>query len=116
LFTLEVQVETGWRATYEFDLQPQKAIDYEAMNHYVHTHPDSHFRYLLMAARPHAGGRFSLGGNQLTRFDRGMATEKRTIESGDALAALLTRDFQLTLPDHPALGPLLERVASARIE
>jgi N-hydroxyarylamine O-acetyltransferase len=116
LFTLEVQVKTGWRAAYEFDLQPQQAIDYEAMNYYVATHPDSHFRYHLMAARPYAGGRFSLGGNQFSRFERGLATEKRPIQSGKALEALLKRDFQLTLPDHPDLGPLLERVASARSE
>jgi len=116
LFTLEVQLENGWRATYEFDLQPQKAIDYEAMNHYVHTHPDSHFRYLLMAARPDAEGRFSLGGNKFTRFHRGVATEKRTIATGESLAALLTGHFRLTLPDHPGLGALLDRIASARSE
>jgi N-hydroxyarylamine O-acetyltransferase len=116
LFTLEVQVETGWRATYQFDLQPQLAIDYEAMNYYVGTHPGSHFRYHLMAARPFAGGRFSLGGNQFTRFEKGIVTEKRLIQSGKALEALLKQDFQLTLPDHPNLRPLLERIAGASSE
>jgi N-hydroxyarylamine O-acetyltransferase len=111
LFRLEVKFEKGWRAAYEFDLQAQQAIDYEAMNYYVHTHPHSHFRHLLMAARPDTGGRFSIGGNQFIRYRDGAATETRTIASPDVLATLLTTEFRLTLPNHPGIGSLLERIA-----
>jgi N-hydroxyarylamine O-acetyltransferase len=115
-FTLEVQTATGWRATYEFDLQRQTAIDYEAMNHYVHTHQSSHFRTFLMAARAVTDGRLSLGGNELTRFVRGAAIEKTTIRTGTELASLLQRDFRLRLPDHPGLGALLAGIAGGGSE
>jgi N-hydroxyarylamine O-acetyltransferase len=116
LFRLEVKQGAVWRAAYEFDLQPQQAIDYEAMNHYVQTHPDSHFRTVLMAARPDRSGRFALNNNQFTRYRNGKPTEIRSIETVDGLKTLLETEFQISLPEHRGLAPLLERIASANDE
>jgi N-hydroxyarylamine O-acetyltransferase len=112
LFVLEVRFEDCWRAAYEFDLQPQRAIDYEAMNHYVQSHPASHFRRVLMAARPDATGRLALGGNRFTHYRTGAPAARRMVRSPEALAELLTRDFAIRLPNHQRLASLLERVAN----
>lgn len=116
LFRLEVKQGAGWRAAYEFDLQPQQSVDYEAMNHYVQTHPDSHFRSVLMAARPDLSGRFALNNNQFTRYLNGKSAETRKIATVDGLKTLLANEFQISLPDHRALAPLLQRIVDANDE
>ena len=110
-FTLKVRFGDTWRYAYEFDLQPQRPIDYEAMNHYVQTHPGSHFRSVLMVGRPDTAGRLALGGNELTRYQEGLVIERRQVDSAAELASLLTNEFQIGLPDHHDLDSLLERVA-----
>jgi N-hydroxyarylamine O-acetyltransferase len=116
LFIVEVLYGNKWRAAYEFDLQPQQAVDYEAMNHYVHSHPDSHFRNVLMAARPLMEGRLSLQDNRLTRYFAGAVAETRLLRTADELAQVLTDEIQIRLPDHPGLPPLLERIAGRNPE
>ena len=111
IFELQINFGGEWRAAYEFDLQPQRAIDYEAMNHFVQTWPDSHFRRRLMAARPLEGARLSLGGNELSRYESGRLAERRSIASSRALKSLLTNEFGIALPAHDRLDSLLERIA-----
>jgi N-hydroxyarylamine O-acetyltransferase len=113
IFTLEVKLGDGWRTAYEFDLQPQLPIDYEAMNHYVQTWPDSHFRQRLMAARPIERGRIALGGNELSRYIDGRLVERRSIRSRRELESLLAQEFGIALPVHPGLDGLLGRIARA---
>ena len=115
-YVLEVQLGPAWRAAYRFDLQPQEPIDFEAMNHFVQTHPSSHFRRLLMAGRPDARGRYSLGGNELSRYEHGRLIARRKIDSADALAALLSAEFGISLPQSPMLAPILERIAANTVE
>lgn len=111
IFTLEVKFEEGWRGTYEFDLQPQLGIDYEAMNHYVQTWPGSPFRRVLMAGRPDEHGRWSLADNEVSRYEAGRLVERRRLRTPEALGALLAAEFRIALPDHPRLGALLHRIA-----
>lgn len=115
-FRVDVLQGDMWRSAYEFDLQPQKAIDYEAMSHFVQTHERSHFRSMLMAARPDASGRFSLGKNVLTRYENGKLLERRQIRSAAGLKGVLAGELRISLPDHPGLDALLARVASENHE
>lgn len=112
LFELSVNFCGDWRAAYEFDLQPQRAADYEAMNHFVQTWPGSHFRKRLMVARPVDGGRLALGGNQFSRYRSGRLAEKRSIASSAALETLLTQEFGIELPADPRLDGLLAGIAA----
>jgi N-hydroxyarylamine O-acetyltransferase len=112
-FALFIHLADEWRALYEFDLQPQQPIDYEAMNHYVQTRPGSIFRTVLMAGRPDATGRYALGGNRLSRYEKGRLVEQRTLESAAALRSALENELALVLPDNPGLERVLSRVAEA---
>ena len=82
------------------------------MNHFVQSHPSSHFRHVLMAGRPDRGARMTLRNNQFRRYERGELTEQRSIRTPDALAALLRDEFRIALPAASGLQPLLEGIAS----
>jgi len=112
-FALFIRLADEWRALYEFDLQPQQPIDYEAMNHYVQTWPGSIFRSVLMAGRPDATGRYALGGNRLSRYEKGRLVEQRMLASAAALRSALENELALALPDDPGLDRVLTRVAAA---
>ena len=113
-YALAVNLGSQWRTAYEFDLQPQQAIDYEAMNYFVATHPSSHFRHMLMAGRPDAEGRYALGGTVLSRYRTGKPMERQTLASADALAETLENSFGISLPPGPELRSALERIAGTR--
>lgn len=112
LFELQMWSRSAWRGVYRFDLQPQETVDYEAMSHFVETHPDSIFLTTLMACRPDATGRFTLRNSEFARYVGGLAVERRTIPTGAALEAVLKKEFAIELPDHPDRRALLERVAA----
>ena len=114
LFELQMWSRDAWRGVYRFDLQPQDPVDYEAMNHFVETHPGSVFLTTLMACRPDATGRYTLRNNELARYVDARAVERRTIPTGQALEAVLQGEFAIELPDHPDRRALLERVAASR--
>ena len=111
---LELQIRLGddWRPVYRFDLQPQQPIDYEVLNHYVATHPSSHFRSVLIAGRPFEDGRYALADNALATHRLGAATERRTLESARELRQALTDLFGITLPSSAALDTKLAEIAS----
>lgn len=111
-YTVHVYLNAVWRSLYRFDLQPQLPIDYEAMNHYVSTWPDSHFLRVLMAGRPTDQGRLAMSGNRFLRFESGNEVDSRTIESSGELRALLTDEFRIRLPESARLDEVLERVAA----
>jgi N-hydroxyarylamine O-acetyltransferase len=113
-YALAVNLGSQWRTAYEFDLQPQRAIDYEAMNYFVETHPSSHFRHVLMAGRPDPEGRYALGGTVLSRYRTGSPMERRTLTSAEALAETLENAFGISLPTGPELRSVLARIASTR--
>ena len=111
-FELQIQLQDQWRPVYRFDLQPQQPIDFEAMNFYVTTHPDSHFLRVLIAGRADSSGRFALSGNLLVRYESGIAVAEEPIRSPDRLKSVLANEFQITLPKHAALDSLLTSITS----
>lgn len=102
-----------WRGMYRFDLQPQMAVDYEMANHYVATHPSSHFRSQLSAARPFDSGRYALANTELTVYRRDRPKETRNLTGVVELAATLENLFGIALPDTPRLAAALAGVVAA---
>jgi N-hydroxyarylamine O-acetyltransferase len=101
-----------WATLYLIDDVPPPAIDYVLGNWYTSTHPDSHFRNQLVAARTTAEARYGLRDNRLSiRFADGR-TERRYLsadEIDDALASI----FLLPVRSH--WRPAIERAAVAEI-
>jgi N-hydroxyarylamine O-acetyltransferase len=87
-----------WRALYTFTLDEQHAIDYEVANHYMATHPDSHFRRNLVVARCADEGRITLRGRELGIHQGQGPTQRQRFEGDEALLAALEAHFGLRLP------------------
>jgi N-hydroxyarylamine O-acetyltransferase len=112
-FELATLIRGEWRSMYRFDLQEQLPIDFDVLNHFVATHPESVFRSTLMAARRTATGRYALLDNELTSY-AGASEERTTLGSAAEIAAALAGPLGIRLPEGDALDAALARAAAAR--
>ena len=106
-YVMEAQLGSTWTPLYRFDLQAQAAADYELGNWYVSTHPASHFRHNLSAARTFAEGRRGLRRNELATHYLGGPTERRRLDSVAELRSTLEDVFGLELPADSGLDATL---------
>lgn len=109
----QICIGADWRTTYRFDLSPQRDIDYAVANWYTSTHPSSHFRHGLTLARPLAGRRISLRGNEFATHMLGGASERRAITDPEEIAAIIENAFEIRIPDRAALLARLRRDLAA---
>jgi N-hydroxyarylamine O-acetyltransferase len=98
-YTLWAQVAQEWRGLYVFDLQVQADIDYEIGNWYVSTHPASPFVGQLKVALLAPGKRYTLNNASYAVHYLDRPSDKRVIESADALLELLSATFGIRVPD-----------------
>jgi N-hydroxyarylamine O-acetyltransferase len=84
--------------------------DYEILNYYASTHPDSLFTRALVVARPAAGRRYALFNDQLVVHHLGGPTERRVLETVTEVRETLEDIFQLRLPDEPDLDRAIARL------
>ncbi|TYT26148.1 arylamine N-acetyltransferase [Luteimonas viscosa] len=113
---LRARVAGDWRDLYAFDLQPQLDIDLEVGSWYVSTHPGSPFLGYLRVARTGAGIRKTLANGRYTLHRLGAASERRELADADAVMQVLREEFELRLPDGPALREALEARLAADTE
>lgn len=104
---VQARIEDGWRTLYRFDLQPAHAPDYVMANHFLCTHPSSHFLQRLGVARATPEGRYALRGNELAVHRLGAPTERRTLSPDEVLSAL----DELFHIDAPDVERLREKIA-----
>lgn len=96
----------AWMPLYEMLDFPWQPVDYDVANHYVATHPKSHFRQDLMVALSGPGVRTTLSGNRLRRqWPDGTRKEQRL--DIDTLCDALRDRFGLPVADD--WRPALER-------
>jgi N-hydroxyarylamine O-acetyltransferase len=101
---LEVLRETGWLPAYDISLSPCVPRDYEMANWFTSTHPTSHFRHNLLAARTTPEARYGLLLNQLTVRPRNGPVERTSLDAEGVDAAL--RDV-FGLPVEPDWKPVI---------
>lgn len=112
-WVLEAEAGAAWRQMYQFGLEEHIAPDYEVANYYMSTHPRSPFVVRLVAARPQPGRRLALANTSLSIHHLDGPSEKRSIDSVDAMKRLLTEDFSIALPDDPSLDKRLQQIVEA---
>jgi N-hydroxyarylamine O-acetyltransferase len=89
----------AWHDIYDFTLERMPLIDREVANWFTSTHPQSHFRNRLLAARAAPdGGRHTLLNDELTFRRRDGSADKRRIGSQEELRAVLGDVFGLHFP------------------
>jgi N-hydroxyarylamine O-acetyltransferase len=107
---MQCRIGVAWKSLYRFDLQEVFEPDYEILNYYASTHPESRFVKALMAARPAADRRYALANDQFTVHHLGGPTERRVLETVSELRETLESVFLLRLPDAPELDTALARL------
>lgn len=106
---MQARIRAEWRPLYRFDLQPQLATDYEPVNWYLSTHPESRFVKNLIAARVTPDRRYTLLNGELAIHHLGGDTERRTIESAEELVDVLESTFLIDVPKDPGSVEKLAR-------
>jgi N-hydroxyarylamine O-acetyltransferase len=106
LWVLRAPVGGVWQDLYVFTLESQLAVDFEAPNHYVSTHPDSRFVQTLTVQRVAPETRHVLRNTELTSTTSAGDT-CRMLKSSAELLETLSRQFGLEFPaDTEFLPPL----------
>ncbi|RVD14530.1 arylamine N-acetyltransferase [Mesorhizobium sp. M4B.F.Ca.ET.017.02.2.1] len=103
-FRLQAQIGGDWRSIYRFDTQPAYAVDYAVSNHFLSTHPSSHFLSSVIAARALPDRRYALRNNRLSTHHLGGRTEQREIATAAELAGVLEDQLGIVIPDRPAFA------------
>jgi N-hydroxyarylamine O-acetyltransferase len=111
-FLLQAGLGRDWRSLYQFDLQQQFLPDYEIVNWYQSTSPDSYFTRNLMAARPVAGARYALRNAELSIHHLDGRNERRVLRTAAELHDTLSGTFGLTLANAAGLDALLTRLTA----
>ena len=111
LWRLDVRVGEDWRGLYQFDLVEQGDTEIAAINSLIEV--EYFNRALLFASRTDKDGQTTLSGNRLSIYRPGEERQQRYAEDVEALKAMLTEVFRITLPPAEALDPALQRVLDA---
>lgn len=106
-YLLQSRVRNEWKVLYQFDLQAQLPVDYEASNWWISTNPQSPFVSNLMVARPAAGKRYALFNARMAVHHLDGRSEERTLGSLEGIHSVLQTDFGIDLPPDLALDPAL---------
>jgi N-hydroxyarylamine O-acetyltransferase len=95
----QVLLGDAWQDVCEITLEEMPPIDREVANWFTSTHPASHFKSRLVAARALPdGGRLGLLNRELTIRGRDGQAERRVIDSPDELLGVLADQFGLVFP------------------
>lgn len=116
---MQARIAGVWKPLYQFTLEEATLSDYEMMNWYVATHPESRFVQNLIAARPDHGVRFALFNDEFAMHHLDGGTERCVFSTVAELRKLLEDPFRLSLPNGPqldvALGRIIEKSHRLRV-
>ena len=97
-YALETRLPDRWAPMYQFTTEPQGDADFEMGNWFTSTHPRSHFRHMLIAAKVEGSRRLNLRNRALTIHDSQGSSKETTLADAQALKALLADRFGIALP------------------
>lgn len=109
-FTMQASVRSEWCSIYRFDLQEQTSADYELLNWYSSTHPNSRFLIDLIAARTTDDRRYALCNKHFTVHHLDGLSERHVVASVRELYELLEDVFLLRAPDSERLDAEVKRI------
>lgn len=101
LWTLQALRDDTWQCAYRFSLAALQPVDYEPLNWFTATHPDSLFRHNLKAERLTPEGRLSLLNDRLGWRPRQGSPVSRRIVDADDLGRTLGQRFGIDPPVSP---------------
>lgn len=99
VFRMQAFVAGEWRALYSFDFSEHFLADYEVTNHFLSTHPSSHFTTTLVLARALPDRRLACRNDRLSIHHLGGETEQRQLATAGELAEVAEMLFGVAIPD-----------------
>ncbi|HLR38508.1 MAG TPA: arylamine N-acetyltransferase [Chitinophagaceae bacterium] len=112
-YRLEAKITGTWCPLYDFDLQEQFMPDYETMNWYMSTYPETPFVNRLMVVRPGEKCRYALNNNKFTIHYLNKESEKHLLNSEEEILDVLQNPFHLRLTEK--LTMRLKKVLTKKI-
>ncbi len=97
-FEMQASLDGTWRALYQLSLQEQVAADWDVVNWYTATHPDSIFVKSLIVTRSAGDARYALLDDRFRIYRADGAVEQRMMDTPEELAELLQNEFAIRLP------------------
>lgn len=105
LYYHQVRYDGIWKDACEFTLEEMPLIDREIANWYTSTHPQSHFKDRLVAARARENGeRLSVENFDFTVRPKHAEAIKTKLEGHDELIEVLRNEFGLRLSEEVCQG------------
>ena len=102
---LQIRFGSVWHDVYEFSGEAMPLIDRVVGNWYTSTHPASHFKNRLVAARAgESGRRYTVLNNELKVRERDGRATSRPIQTPQELLAILAEHFGLHFPPDTRFG------------
>ena len=114
-FVVDARVRDEWKALYRFDLQRQAIADYEVTSWYLSTHPKSHFRTTLVAARVDGDRRYALRNTDFAIHHADGYTERRALASPRELRDTLAELFAVNVPAEPEVDAVFTRIVEGAV-
>jgi N-hydroxyarylamine O-acetyltransferase len=105
---VQVRRDGTWLPVYEVSPEPRFEADYQVASWFTATHPSSHFRHNLIAARTTPEARHALLDNRLTVRRPDGAAERQVLDA-DGIERVLVETFGL--PVEPDWRQVIERAA-----
>lgn len=109
-YMLTAKVGSRWKALYSFSLGLQLQSDFEVMNWYVATHPQSRFVNNLIAARPSTDGRHALINNHYSFYGLDGSKKTQRIKTVAELGHVLHSAFGIRVPQIEGANTRLEKL------
>jgi N-hydroxyarylamine O-acetyltransferase len=103
-FDLQVRFGGEWTDLYRLSLLEQLPVDYEAMNWYTSTYPESLFVRNLIATRPAERCRYTLFNDKFTIRHCDGKAERRTLKRVEEYGEVLDNYFGIALPATDEIG------------
>ena len=95
----QTRFDGEWTTLYRFSLEEQLPGDFDMLNWFVSTYPDSPFVSRLLAARTLPDRWYGLMNNQFSIHHADMRSERRELKSAEEIAGVLEKEFAVRLPE-----------------
>jgi N-hydroxyarylamine O-acetyltransferase len=110
----QVKIAGEWQTLYRFSLEEQLPGDFDVLNWFVSTYPESPFVSRLLAARTLSDRWYGLMNDRFSVNYPGRAAETRKLKDADEIAGVLENELGIRLPEpRDALIAGLRKLSSA---
>jgi len=109
-FFLRTKIKNRWKTMYRFNLNRAYPVDYQMMNWYSATSPDSFFINALSVAMVFDGGRLTLFNNRFTTYRINEGAQTQYLKDVPSIIYVLEKVFRLNLSTSKGLEQILDKM------